>query len=186
MLLQRPSRELIEEYSARFEQKNAKPENAIRLLCEKFPDNKSLESILLKSIVINTLYATQIHAIVSVAEHIFTLDVDNDLLRGVPDVVDKIAKVTIKGKQRNNYSFATKYCSFHNPNAYPIYDSFVVRLLTAYQKLDTFSTFDTAGLRDYEEFKRVLNEFQSFYELADISLKKLDMFLWGYGKELFR
>ena len=38
------------------------------------------------------------------------------LATGSPEIVDKIARVTlsINGKVRNNYSFATKYCSWHN------------------------------------------------------------------------
>lgn len=54
-------------------------ENAIKLLLQKFPDNRTLESILLKSTVINVLYATQILAIIPVAEHILSLNIDDRL-----------------------------------------------------------------------------------------------------------
>lgn len=46
-----------------------------------------------------------------------------------PDLIEKIANVEIGGKRRRNYSFATKYCNFHRPNVYPIYDSLVVGVL---------------------------------------------------------
>jgi hypothetical protein len=168
-----------------FKKRQAGPENAIRLLVESFPDNKSYEGILLKSIVINTLYSTQIKAIVTVAKHIFELKVDEDIRRGLPEVVDKIAKVTINGRQRNNYSFASKYCSFHNPAAYPIYDSYVSKLLVEYKKQDGFASFMSAELKNYVRFKQILEEFLSFYHLNDVSLKHLDNFLWGYSKNLF-
>jgi hypothetical protein len=185
MSLKRPTKELIEEYLVIFNRRNEKSENAIQMLCEKFPNNRSFEGVLLKSIVINALYSTQILAIKPVAEQIVALDIDDDIQNGASDVVDRIARVTIKGKQRNNYSFATKYCNFHNPDAYPIYDSYVVKILTAYKKQDGFAEFREPELKDYARFKQVLDQFKHFYGLAEVSLKKLDIFLWGYGKELF-
>ena len=185
MQLQKPTKQLVEYYVLEFEKRFGKSENAIRLLCEKFPDNRSYESVLLKSTIINALYSTQIRAIVLVAEHILALDIDEDIRHGEPDVVDRIARVTISGKQRNNYSFATKYCSFHNPSAYPIYDSFVDGLLASYQKQDDFSRFNSAELKNYQRFKQVLNDFREFYGLTDVSFKELDIFLWLYGKEWF-
>src|SRR5690349_22851239 len=86
MKLLRPSKELIQTYSEKFERDFGQPENAIRLLCEKFPDNKTLESVLLKSIAINTLYATQIRAIVAVARHILTLDIEERMKCGLPEI----------------------------------------------------------------------------------------------------
>ena len=184
-VLQRPTKELVEGYVRKFSQRNERPERAIRILFEKFPDNKSFESVLLKSIVINNLYATQIRAIVTAAEHIHALDIDEKVRRGDPEIVDKIDRMTISGKQRNNYSFATKYCSFHNPAAYPIYDSFVDRLLTAYQRQERFTGVGKLDLKNYQTFRQVLSEFRQFYGLEEINLRKLDMFLWGYGKEVF-
>jgi hypothetical protein len=185
MRLLRPTKQLIEDYALEFKSRNAKPENAIRILFEKFPDNKSYEGVLLKSIVINALYYTQIRAIVPVAEHILALDVDDDIRHGRPEVVDRIARVTISGKERNNYSFATKYCSFHRPDAYPIYDKYVDRLLTEYQKQDDFAQYYRAELKNYGRFKQILDAYRHFYGLNDVSLKHLDNFLWGYGKKLF-
>jgi hypothetical protein len=185
MKLLRPSKELIQNYSEKFERDFGQPENAIRLLCEKFPDNKTLESVLLKSIAINTLYATQIRAIVAVARHILTLDIEDRMKCGLPEIVDEIATVTIKGKVRRNYSFATKYCSFHNASEYPIYDGFVDKLLNAYQREDKFSPGTLGDLKQYRRFKQLLGEFKQFYGLIEIEPKKLDSFLWGYGRELF-
>jgi hypothetical protein len=176
---------LVKGYVKEFARRNDKSENAIRLLCEKFPDNKNFESVLLKGAVINVLYSTQIRAIKPVAEHIVALNIDDELHSGEPSVVDRIARVTIKGKQRNNYSFSTKYCNFHNPSAYPIFDSFVEKILVAYQKQDGFARFTSSELRNYESFKRVLDEFRNFYGLSEINLKNLDMFLWGYSQKLF-
>jgi hypothetical protein len=79
MQLLKPTPDVIELFTERFQDRFGRPENAIKLLLEKFPDNRTLESILLKSIVINVLYATQILAIIPVAEHILSLDIDDRL-----------------------------------------------------------------------------------------------------------
>jgi hypothetical protein len=185
MKLDRPTKELVERYGKQFDKNNSVEEEAIKELGKIFPDNSDYKGVLLKSIVINTLYATQIGAIVKVARHIFSLDIDAGLKRGDPQVVDKIARVIIKEKERRNYAFATKYCSFHNPSEYPIYDSFVDRLLKAYQKQDRFSPLSLGDLKDYGRFKEVLKAFVGFYEMGTINAKELDSFLWGYGKEIF-
>jgi hypothetical protein len=49
--------------------------------------------------------------------------VDSALAAGSPEIFDKIARVTIRGKEHNFFSFATKYCSWHYPEVYPIWDS---------------------------------------------------------------
>jgi len=185
MELDRPTIELIEVYGSQWEHNGRAEEEAIKALFKIFPDNKEYTGVLLKSMVINTLYSTQIRAIVIVARHILRLNIDTELKRGDPQVVDQIAKVTIKGKVRRNYAFATKYCSFHNPFEYPIYDSFVDRVLRAYQRQDGFSSKPLGDLKEYRQFKEVLKAFVTFYELGNLNSKELDKFLWGYGKKTF-
>lgn len=183
MKLDRPTKQLIEKYRRQFEDKNRADEEAIRELFKIFPDNKDYKGVLLKTIVINALYSTQIRAIKNVARNIFELDIDARLRQGDPQVVDQIAKLTIKGTKRRNYSFATKYCSFHNPSSYPIYDSIVDKVLKAYQRQDRFSSQPLGDLKDYRRFKEVLHEFVNFYGLGQSSARELDYFLHDYGKE---
>jgi hypothetical protein len=104
MQLLKPPPHVIEVFTQRFQDRFGGPENAIKLLLQKFPDNRTLESILLKSIVINVLYATQVLAIIPVAQHILSLDIDDRRSQGLPEVVDEIATVKIKEKVRTNYS----------------------------------------------------------------------------------
>ena len=52
--------------------------------------------------------------------------------------MNDIARVNINGKDRNLYSFATKYCSHHNFNDYPIYDEYVAKVLLHFQRKDKF------------------------------------------------
>jgi hypothetical protein len=186
MRLERPTKHLIDKYRRQFENKNSADEVAIKELWKIFPDNKDYKGVLLKSIVLNTLYSTQIRAIKTVARNIFELDIDAQLRQGDPQAVEQIAKLTISGKERRNYSFATKYCSFHNPSSYPIYDSIVDKVLRAYQKQDEFLDEPLGDLKDYRRFKEVLERFVNFYEgLGRPSWRELDYFLHDYGKEKF-
>ena len=100
-------------------------------------------------------------------------------------LVNDIAAISIKGRPRNFYSFASKYCSHHKPDRYPIYDSYVEKMLTHYGAMDKFSGFDRAELKNYERFIRIIGEFRQYYGLADYSLREIDNFLWLAGKEWF-
>ena len=190
MQLEKPTKELIEEYGRNFEDKNKAEEEAIHALLKLFPDNKDYKGVLLKCIVINSLYYTQIRAITNAAKHIVDLNIDAGLEQGDTQLVDQIARLTIKTKGgeekiRINYSFATKYCSFHQPSFYPIYDSIVDKVLKAYQKRDKFSSQQLTALRDYRRFKEVLEEFVNYYGLGGLGFRELDYFLHDYGKEQF-
>lgn len=99
-----------------------------KLFFGDFKYNDNLENILIKYSVLNDFYRTNIFKIYSVATHILSLNIDERLANGDPTLVDDIAKVTISGKNKYFYSFASKYCSHHNPNAYPIYDSYVEKV----------------------------------------------------------
>ena len=149
------------------------------------PKNKKIEHILLKVSTLNDFYSTNIFDTYTVAKHIQKLDLDKNLNCGDLKIVNKIAKVKIGGKVKNFYSFATKFCSHHNSDVYPIYDSFVDRMLMHYKKIDRFSNFKKSDLRIYSEFVRVINDFKGFYRLSGRSMREIDNFLWLAGKERF-
>ena len=144
--------------------------------------NDSLESVLIKCTVLNYFYSTNIYKIFPVAKHIVSLNIDERLAKGDPTLVEEIANVTISGKKKFFYSFATKYCSRHNPDEYPIYDSYVVKVLKYYRDVDRFVQFKDNDLRTYSVFKTILMKFRDYYGLEQFSLKELDMFLWQFGK----
>jgi hypothetical protein len=117
----------------------------------------------------------------AVARHIVGLRIDRRLHKHDLDLVNDMADIP---GARRAYSFASKYCALHQPAAYPIYDSFVDRLLWAYQRQDKFSTFRRKDLKDYPSFVAVLDDFRAWYGLHGIGLRRLDKFLWLYGKEV--
>ena len=149
------------------------------------PDNSNIEDILNKAAHLNDFYSTNIFSIYPVAKHILSLRIDERLRAGDELLVDEIKDIEIGGKQKHFYSFATKYCSHHNPEAYPIYDSYVDDVLCHFRSKDRFDSFSSNDLKNYARFKDVLNRFRQFYGLDEYSLKQLDQYIWQLGKKHF-
>jgi hypothetical protein len=156
-------------------------------LFSHYPRNNDLPRVLLKVVALNRLYSTQIFAVMDVASHIHqhAQDIDSALTSGSPEIVDKIARVTISasGKVRNNYSFATKYCHWHSRASYPIWDSRVDRCLWTLQKRDRFAAFFNANadLWEYPKFRDAIAALRDFYGLGSFTFKEIDKFLWSEG-----
>jgi hypothetical protein len=161
-----------------------------KLFCEFCPKNNNLDEVLLKVAALNAFYSTNIYNVFSVAQHIVSLGIDEQLKRGDESLVSSIAtghgvKHSKNGKEIKFYSFATKYCSHHRPEIYPIYDSFVEELLVYLRNVDEFAAFRREDLYDYSSFRRIILALQSFYSLESYSMKEIDQYLWQYGKEKF-
>lgn len=189
--LEQPTPQLIEEYSRKFSEYSGGFDEALEQLLRTFPRNESLTDILLKAVAINSLYATNIYDISRVAQRIHVLRIDRRLQVGDLALVEDIARVEMSGgKARRNYSFATKYCAWHKPDIYPIYDYYVDLLLWLYAKQNSF--FGADGFRhaelfeQYPTFVRVISTFKDYYSLKQFSLRQIDKFLWLYGKEVYK
>jgi hypothetical protein len=183
-----PSPSLMSEYLSKWEQlENYRLQEAsLGLLFHSLcPENKKIEHVLLKVSALNDFYSTNIFDTYSVAKHILKKDVDARLEANDYSLVNDIAKISIKGKTKNFYSFASKYCSHHKPTSYPIFDSFVEKMMLHYKTLDSFNSFDKVDLKDYGRFIEIIKGFQSFYRLEKFSLREIDIFLWLAGKEWF-
>ena len=90
------------------------------------------------------------------------------------------------GNTWNFYSFATKYCSHHEPEKYVIYDKFVYKMLMNFKKYDKFHKFIGMDLKDYARFAEIMVAFRKFYSLEKYSNKEIDMYLWMAGKHYFK
>lgn len=157
-----------------------------QLFFELCPNNTDISEILLKVAALNDFYSTNIFDVFTVAKHILTLKIDDRLKSGDPLLVEDMRLITMKdGKTRNFYSFASKYCSHHNPNDFPIYDSYVDTILRVYGIQDQFADFVKDDLRNYDRYKKIMLSFRSFYGLEMYSLKQIDQYLWQLGKQMF-
>lgn len=155
-------------------------------LCKK---NDNLEDILIKCSTLNDFYSTNIFDIHSVAKHILSIrQIDNRLKSGDLSLVDEIAHVEV-GKEKSQrffYSFASKYCSHHQPLKYAIYDNYVEKVLLYFKKRDNFYKFNNTDLKDYPTFISIIHNFQKFYGLDGYSPKEIDKYLWQLGKEYYK
>ena len=157
-----------------------------KLFFELAPKNDNIEDILIKASTLNDFYSTNIFSIYPVALHILSLDVDRRLRNNDLSLVSDISHVVFpNGKAKTLYSFATKYCSHHKPNVYPIYDDYIKKILRHYRDVDGFSKFTDEMLLDYLSFNTILHDFQRFYKLEKYTVKEIDQYLWQLGKENF-
>ena len=183
----RPCKEEVEYYIKKwYELENyVNQENSLnKLFFDLIPENKFIEDILIKCSTLNDFYSTMIFNIFEVAKNIYKWDIDERLKEGDITLVNDIAYVP--ALERRCYSFASKYCSHHNPNQFPIYDNYVDRVLRHFRKVDKFAKFKNDDLKDYVKFNSILKEFATYYSLEQYSLKQLDRYLWLLGKEHFK
>lgn len=161
-------------------------EAALDKLFALCPKNTDIRDVLLKSAVLNDFYSTQIFDINPVAENIVGLNIDSRLQKGDLSLVGDISNVQMSdGKQYCFYSFASKFCSHHRPDIYPIYDSFVDTMLCYFQKRDRFYSFKSKDLEDYFVFCEVMEAFRKYYGLTGFGFKLVDKYLWLLGKDFF-
>ena len=184
-----PCAEKVESYLKKWELlENYRLQEAAldKLFFYTYPKNQQIEDILVKVATLNDFYSTQIFSVYPVAKHILDLNIDDRLQEGDLTIVNDISTVMMEnGTKKNFYSFATKYCSHHQPDKYAIYDSYVEKVLLYFRNVDHFSVFRDTELKSYEEFNRVLRDFQRYYHLETYTLKQLDRYLWLLGKEKF-
>lgn len=178
----------VERYLARWdelEQYHLQEEALDKLFFTLCPENKDISDVLLKVSTLNDFYSTNIYSVYPVAKHITSLDIDVRLKAGDVTLVGDIQRVVINDAEINFYSFATKYCSHHNPLEYPIYDSYVEKVLKYFRDLDGFAEFKNVDLKNYIRFKGILIDFRRFYRLEQFNLKKIDKYIWQLGKTYF-
>lgn len=161
-----------------------------KLFTKTYPLNNDLDDVLVKVCTLNQFYSTNIRQIFTLSKHIKNLNIDEELKNKSLDIVGKIASghgIHIKktAKESYLYSFATKYCSHHNPIDYPIYDSYVEQILIHCKNKDKFDIFNNEDLKSYKRFKEILLNFRKSYGLEKFNLKEIDRYLWQAGKEYF-
>lgn len=166
---------------------NKHEETLDRLFRETLKENKDIHDILVKCSTLNGLASTVIYEVQYVAERILKLNIDNRLEQGDLSLVKDIA--SRKGDPalpKTLYSFASKYCSYHQPDKYSIYDRYVALVLTELQDTDGYSDFKRAeDLKDYNCYMKALEDFRKYYGFPEkeYSKKAIDKYLWLFGKE---
>lgn len=189
MEIPRPSKEQVQKYQDKWdslENYYLQESSLKKLFTKTYPKNRSMDDILIKVCTLNDFYSTNIFSPFKVAKHILELDIDKRLKSGDLTLVNDIANIQVNDQKRIVfYSFATKYCSHHRPLIYPIYDSFVEKVLMSFKRKDRFYDFSRLDLKTYTKYREILNQFRIYYGLKDFNLKEIDKYLWQLGKEYF-
>lgn len=154
--------------------------------------------------LIDELYNTNVENPIMIAQRIKNANIDKNLCKENTDIDtrEKIVESIAGNKEhgsRCEYSFATKYCHWHNAS-YPIYDGVIAHMLARYNEYPyngedkTFyggriylETDNRPSLRKYSYFCDVYNKFIDYFQLKENykkNFKDVDIFLWSYGKFL--
>lgn len=185
-----------------------------------YTKNTDLSHIIIKASALNDFYSTNIYRIHDVAKRILEIkDFDDRLELGKEDLVEELRSVTYKfyslphkeGEKRqkiktgqevelikgektiDSYSFATKYCSHHQPDKFPIYDRYVALILCELRKIyPTIFGTDSKSKKDYLEklhkysyFKSQIDTLREHFNLGSYTYKEVDCYLWQLGKRYF-
>ncbi len=186
-MLPRPTPQLVRDEGDEFDSDPSTrlAEDAVAQLWTQFPCNAEVPHVYLKVLVLNKLYNAGVRDIdvEALAKHIAGLSIDALLAAGSPRAFDLILNC---GHLRKYFSFASKYCSWHNLRAYPIYDRNVDECLWTYRNQDHFASFQRKDFDQYEKFVTLVAAFRSFYGLEAFTFKELDKFLWRTGDQILR
>lgn len=181
-----------------------------------FKENKDISKVIIKVVALNDFYSTNIYRVHDVANNILNIkDFDKRLQKGDLSLIEDLRKLVFRsysiGKGSNSYlwnkkeldiySFATKYCSHHQPDKFPIYDKYVDKVLTKlkrqHSEVFNFENFDTQDtkrpleerkkgtLKDYKVFVEQINNLRNKFNLKQFSFKDIDRYLWQLGKRYF-
>jgi len=177
--METPSAERVKAACETYDREHELIEQSLDELVRQYPHNADPRHILLKVVAVNALHHTHLFAVDAVARHIHADidEMDNALAAGSPELVNQIARIAIQGKKYNLYSFATKYCSLHNPEAYPVYDLRVDHYLCRLQAQHPFAAFHHPELCDYPKFVAIMTAFRKFHRLTAFSFLEIGKFI---------
>jgi hypothetical protein len=186
-MLPEPTAKRVQRACDTFDKKSSNKlgEEALAQLLFKFPRNMKASHVLLKVIALDQRYSTRIQYIDidKLALHIAKLGIDKYIDQGSHEAVDLIWNCP---QTRKYYSFATKFCSWHKPTVFPIYDRNVDECLWAYKERDRFANFHRKDLKDYKTLVQIVTAYRSHYNLDDFSYRQLDRFMWNAGDRILR
>ena len=79
------------------------------------------------------------------------------------------SKNTRRNKNKNFYSFATKFCFWNNDKMYPIYDRLVAKIFKEYS-YNNVCDFNCTGInfKNYEKFRNVINNFCDCFNISQL------------------
>lgn len=175
------------------DEKYGKEAKLIKKVLLKYPLNKDILAVAIKIAIIDITNNTNISkhkkfvSLYDLAKHICSINnFDKRLQKGDVTLVNQIANV--KGK-RNFFSFATKYCCYHNyyiykKDDYSIFDGVVIKNLPKYnEKIKSSWLKKCKENYDYNSFNEAINKTLDMNNIRIKNKKRyFDWFLWYPNK----
>jgi len=185
-MVKTPTPEVIREYINKFHAEHGKSEKRLNLLFYNKEENTNEDDVFSKICAIDDIYHTHLDPehMSDITDVIVDSDIDEELPKGDKRLVDGLADAIASKTKKRQLSFASKYCSFHHPDIYPIYDSKAKKLVATYLKDKGHEINAKDFEQKYSLFIEKLDLFIEEYGLQEFSYKEIDIFLWMYQTEL--
>ena len=157
-------------------------EAALMELAKRFPE-LSLESVLLNTVAVNSLYGTNVLATFRMAKHVKQILEKTDVSTAGWDLVENLAQLPPgddEKKGRQFISFASKFAHFFINERFPIMDSYAVAMVNLH-----------LGRHNHEKdsdypYCAFVENLRELKALANLNLSGLDLdhYLWISGEYL--
>ncbi len=167
-------------------------EKIIHDVLNSFPENDDINVIAMKIAVIDVTNSTQLSryknkiSLYELANIILNIDnFDERVKNGDPELVNIISKSNGK---INLFSFASKYCTYHNneiyeKDDYSIFDSVVRRMLPKYSNISFSQIEKWRKIHDYKSFNDSITKLLDDNNIhIKFRKRKFDHFLWFPNK----
>lgn len=204
------SKRCVKECLELFEEQESLKERALRKVFNQWPNNTDEDEVLVKITLLNVFYSTFLNNyasdktdkidIESMASVIVDIENFDELVHSAnkSDQIRLVNAIRYCGKASKEespfydaYSFATKYCNWHNPKAFPIADRYskgMVYYLACFMEGvgRVPGGLTQQALLDYETFcdwHSKVSRFVCERCGTEFSLKEIDEFFWLFGKQ---
>ena len=135
------TKELIDSNIREFDKEEKKVEDTLEFIIKQYPNNTDIKEVMIKVAVIDSLYSSQlyrsiksdnsdkrIHYIEVISKRIMKIKQLDDMLLSEDKRIRMKAIRRIADAEESNYnrtwSFASKYCNWHNHEGFAIYDKY--------------------------------------------------------------
>ncbi|MCR4846153.1 MAG: hypothetical protein K5865_05380 [Eubacterium sp.] len=201
-----------------FDENEKYKETVLRKLFDVYKDNTNFCKVLIKVTTLNSLYGAGLHDsigsktidVITMAKHILLeprfdgwlkSENENDHLKAYSYI--ESGKSDARDEHYNNcYSFASKYCSWHRPDIFPIWDTTVRENLhhfimandiSSAKEVEEWDKINNSNFNNYMVFYKVFIRFKDYIndkirkendKNQEYTVKELDKFLWQYSRKI--
>lgn len=150
-------------------------------------ENKDISIITTKVVLINSLYYTFVLSPLEMAKHIQKIaekkQLDYLISTGDPMAVELISQAKISKRKIRFLSFASKYCHFHNPSKYSMFDKYVCNLLKKINGKEQTLGINNKNLTKYPVFHAAIVNLKEKVNLKNDFIE-MDRYLWLCGQKI--